>query len=597
METLTTDVLVVGGGTGGVAAALQAARRGAQTILVSEGHWLGGMLTAAGVSAPDGNELSAFQTGIWGAFLRALRQRQPGGLDHSWVSFFTYEPRIGAAIFADWVKALPNLQWIVGQRPQAVIRQGDRVVGVEFEHCTIHAQVTLDGTELGDLLALGAVPHRWGWEERAQWQEPSAPVSLTDPADPLHAIVQRYPVQAPTWVVVMADYGEGQSAPAIPAPANDDGIDFAGAWTGYGGETFLNYGRLPGDRFMINWPQQGNDYGLHLNDLIGGVTAQREWGRAAIAHSHHFAHHIQTQLGRRYGLATDTFPQVGDALGGGAFALQPYYRESRRLMGVLTVTERDILPVQGGQVAPLPINSAGEMSGVAIGNYPNDHHYPGFDFPLASKSLRWGGRWTGTPFTLPYEALIPQSIDGVLACDKNLSVSHIANGATRLQPTILGVGQAAGMAAALCIERRCRPRDLPVSVLQDALLMDPTAPAAIVPCFDLVPGNPQWQVQQQHYQQNPGQYPHHGHCYPTMQVPSQLNCPKFTGWLVPHPEGDRWQFTPQASGAQPFTVVTLNPLAHGQLKAITTAQSVTLWGWPNPSGHWLRTIQVMPTSG
>ncbi|MDA0266108.1 MAG: FAD-dependent oxidoreductase, partial [Cyanobacteria bacterium] len=119
MDTLTTDVLVVGGGTGGTAAALQAARRGAQTILVSEGPWLGGMLTAAGVSAPDGNELSAFQTGIWGAFLRALRRRQPGGLDNSWVSFFTYEPRMGAAIFADWVKALPNLQWIVGQPPQS----------------------------------------------------------------------------------------------------------------------------------------------------------------------------------------------------------------------------------------------------------------------------------------------------------------------------------------------------------------------------------------------------------------------------------------------------------------------------------------------
>ncbi|HIK39520.1 FAD-dependent oxidoreductase, partial [Thermoleptolyngbya sp. M55_K2018_002] len=56
MDSLTTDVLVVGGGTGGTAAAIQAARRGAAVVLVSEVSWLGGMLTSAGVSAPDGNE-------------------------------------------------------------------------------------------------------------------------------------------------------------------------------------------------------------------------------------------------------------------------------------------------------------------------------------------------------------------------------------------------------------------------------------------------------------------------------------------------------------------------------------------------------------
>ncbi|MEO0458262.1 MAG: FAD-dependent oxidoreductase, partial [Cyanobacteria bacterium P01_A01_bin.114] len=111
MEHLKADILVVGGGTGGTAAAIQAARRGAKTLLVSEFPWLGGMLTAAGVSAPDGNELAAFQKGLWGAFLQALEQRQPGGLDNAWVSFFTYDPAVGAAIFADWVKSLPNLAW------------------------------------------------------------------------------------------------------------------------------------------------------------------------------------------------------------------------------------------------------------------------------------------------------------------------------------------------------------------------------------------------------------------------------------------------------------------------------------------------------
>ncbi|NJM85008.1 MAG: FAD-dependent oxidoreductase [Leptolyngbyaceae cyanobacterium RM2_2_21] len=218
MQTLTADVLVVGGGTGGTAAAIQAARRGVKTVLVSEFPWLGGMLTAAGVSAPDGNELLAFQTGIWGAYLRELSNRQPEGFDHGWVSFFNHDPRVGAAIFADWVADLSNLTWIHGQTPQAVLRQGLQIRGVTFQDWTIWAKITLDATELGDLLALGQVPFRWGWEPRSHWQELSAPLSLEDPADPTYVLTHQYPVQAPTWVVVMQDYGAGGCAPEILAP-------------------------------------------------------------------------------------------------------------------------------------------------------------------------------------------------------------------------------------------------------------------------------------------------------------------------------------------------------------------------------------------
>ncbi|MCY7407033.1 MAG: FAD-dependent oxidoreductase, partial [Alkalinema sp. CAN_BIN05] len=103
MQSFTTDILIIGGTTSGTAAAIQAARRGIQVMLVSEFEWLGGMLTSAGVAAPDGNELQAWQTGIWGAFLKELERCQPGGLDNACVSFFTYEPRIGAEIFERWV--------------------------------------------------------------------------------------------------------------------------------------------------------------------------------------------------------------------------------------------------------------------------------------------------------------------------------------------------------------------------------------------------------------------------------------------------------------------------------------------------------------
>ncbi|MEJ1933637.1 FAD-dependent oxidoreductase [Nostoc sp. NIES-2111] len=577
-QTYITDVLVVGGGTGGTAAAIQAARKGVKTILVSEFSWLGGMLTAAGVSAPDGNELLAFQTGLWGAFLQELRQRQPGGLDNSWVSFFSYDPRIGAEIFADWVKELPNLHWICGQVPLEVLRQENRITSVRFAEFTVQAKITIDGTELGDLLALADIPYRWGWELQSEWGEPSAPSSFNE-------ITQKYPVQSPTWVVVMQDFAEPVAPEITPAP-NYDAALFADAWKNYGGEQFLNYGRLPGNLFMINWPICGNDYGEGLGRLIESAAAKDDFFQESRWHSQNFAHFIQTQLGKRYGLAEKVFPHTSSA-----FALHPYYRESRRLVGLTTITEQDILPVPSGRVASLFPDT------IAIGNYANDHHYLGFDLPLQPKSIRWGGRWTGTPFTIPYRCLVPAITDGFLVCEKNISVSHIANGATRLQPVVLGIGQAAGMAAAICVELGCQPRDLPVEELQEALLQDAQAPAAIAPLFNLPPEHPEWLQWQLSYIKEPQLYPDNGNCPASVDKydhgkPHQVftrgsDC--FTGIIhILNQQDYRFEITtPVATVGQSWQLVTLRSHIDEQLQALSDKQHLTIWGRLNHSGHWL----------
>jgi hypothetical protein len=580
LTTYTADILVVGGGTGGTAAAIQAARRGAKTILVSEFPWLGGMLTSAGVSAPDGNELMAWQTGLWGAFLRELRQRQPGGLDNSWVSFFSYDPRIGAKIFADWVAELPNLHWICGQVPKAVLQQGNCITGVEFADFTVTAKIILDGTELGDLLALGEIPYRWGWELQAEWEEKSAP------ADHNH-ITEKYPVQSPTWVVVMQDFGE-DVAPEIPPAPNYEPALFAGAWDNYGAEKFWNYGRLPGGLAMINWPICGNDYGEGVGRLVESEAAKQEFLQESRWHSQNFAHFIQINLGRRYGLAESVFPNNS-----GAWALHPYYRESRRLVGLTTIREQDILPLPGGRVASLFADA------IAVGNYANDHHYPGFNWPLQPKSIRWGGRWTGTPFTIPYGSLVPATIDGLLVCEKNISVSHIANGATRLQPVVMGIGQAAGMAAAMCVELNCQPRDLPVRELQKALLTSLPDAAMVVPLFnlDISPKHPEWLNWQVYYLNNPEAYPLNGnypHSSPTYnyankkQVITRKNdC--FTGIFRRKNEED-YSFTltaPPKYHGETWQIVTLRSHTQEQLQAAGDKQLLTIWGHLNYAGNWL----------
>lgn len=584
MNELIADVLVVGGGTGGTSAAIQAARRGAKTIIVSEFPWLGGMLTSAGVSAPDGNELVSFQTGLWGKFLRELQQRQGSRLDNSWVSFFSYDPRIAAQVFAHWVQELP-LHWITGRSPLEVLKQGNCLIGVQFADFTVKAKITLDATELGDLLALAEVPYRWGWELQSEWGEPSAPTDS-------NTLTERHPVQAPTWVVVMQDFGES-AAPEISAPPHDQPAQFASAWDGYGSEQFLNYGRLPEGLFMINWPQSGNDYGKGIERLTESLSSRYQFLQESRWHTQSFARFIQTQLGRRYGLADQVFPSIPHSCGGGAYAMHPYYRESRRLVGITTVREQDILPFPGGRVAALPVDATGKVSAIAIGNYVNDHHYPGINFTLKPKSIRWGGRWTGTPFTIPYSCLIPAEIDGLLVCEKNISVSHIANGATRLQPVVMGIGQAAGMAAALCVNLGCQPRDLPIRDLQEALLQDEQARSAIIPLFNLPPNHPDWLHWQRYYLDNPEFYPTSGNC-PCSPGP---DCTDVTGNSTHHFSGifhrrqeQDYTFTitePAQRRSQFWTLVTLRSQVDQQLQMCVDQQPLTVYGRLNHAGNWL----------
>lgn len=585
-QTYTTDILVVGGGTGGTTAAIQAARRGAKTILVSEFSWLGGMLTSAGVCAPDGNELAAFQTGIWGEFLRELHQRQPGGLDNCWASIFSYHPQIGAQIFADWVAQLTNLQWFSGQVPLEVFSENNCITGVRFADFTVKAKITLDGTELGDLLALADIPFRWGWELQSEFNEPSAPA--TD-----NSLTNKYPVQSPTWVVIMQDYGE-KLAPEIPQAPNYDSSLFTGAWDNYGAEKFLNYGCLGNGLLMINWPNCGNDYGDDLGRMIESEQAKREFLYECRNHSQNFAHFIQSKLGRRYGLAENAFPDIHNSCG--AFAFHPYYRESRRLVGLTTITEQDILPVLGGNAAALHPDT------IAIGNYPNDHHYPGAEFKpkfdLQPKSIRWGGRLTGTPFTIPYGSLVPLKTNGLLVCEKNISVSHIANGATRLQPIVMNIGQAAGMAAGICIELNCQPRDLPVRTLQQALLNDVQAPTAIVPLYNSLQSHPDWLRSQLYYLDNLHDYPATVNCpdtsffkysYGNANPVLLRNIYQFEGVFQRIRQQDyRLVISAETVYKQLFyQLVTLQPCIQKALELLSEEDFVVIYARINHAGSWL----------
>lgn len=463
-----------------------------------------------------------------------------------------------------------------------MLKQGNRITGVRFADFTVNAKITLDGTELGDLLALGEIPHRWGWELQSEWGEPSAPVEF-------NSLTRKYPVQSPTWVVIMQDYGT-EIAPEVTAAPNYDESSFVAAWDNYGAEKFMNYGRLPGGLFMINWPFCGNDYGEGVGRLIASAGAKQAFIEESDYHSQNFAHFIQKHQGRRYGLANDIFPQPQNLHT--AFALHPYYRESPRLIGLTTIREQDILPIRGGEVAAL------HEDAIAVGNYPSDHHYPGIQFPLQSKSIRWGGRWTGTPFTIPFRSLIPVETDGLFVCEKNISVSHIANGATRLQPVVMGVGQAGGMAAALCTEKNIQPRELQAKELQIALLEDLRCPMAIIPLFDLSPQHPQWLYSQRYYLDNLDTYPLNGHCqnlysyrhnYGDYSTVLPHSCQCFIGsFLCIDKQNYRLLITiPNNLQGISYQLVTLIDNVDMELKTLPHMQQRKIYGRLNPAGGWI----------
>ena len=589
-------VLVWGGGSGGVAAALQAARSGVETLLLTPGPWLGGMLSAAGVCCPDGNELSPWQSGLWGALLRALAVAEPSGLDHNWVSCFGFRPATAEAVLRRWVAAEPLLHWQSNCTLLGVERSGHQIQQIVSEHQGVlqrHApQLVIDGSDLGDLLGRGGGDYRLGWETKERWSEPSAPTAERLNAEPFF---QRQPVQSPTWVAIGRLRAPDQPAAGLPLPD-----PFSGATDAFGVERTLSYGRLPGDLAMLNWPLLGNDWHEDLAGLFNGTPEQQQSWMAALAprmqqRSLDFAEALRHASGGALELAA-VFPTPDhrgrDLEGPSALALMPYWREGRRLVGLETVIEPDLLPLQPGESrAALPMTN-GRCTSVAVGNYANDHHYPGGDWPLAPKSCRWGGRWSGTPFCIPYGALVSASTSNLLAADKCISVSHMANGATRLQPLVLNIGQAAGMAAALCVRQRCQPAELAVEVLQQALIEEVMAPAGPFPLWDTPWHHRHWRERQLRCLRDPQALAADGTMAWAAHEQPGDPC---TAPVEPHEQHFRGTFRGSLeqgyqleTEAGSWPLITLEPALHTHLAGLSSGAQLQVIGCANRWGPWLR---------
>ncbi|EDY21793.1 hypothetical protein CfE428DRAFT_1039 [Chthoniobacter flavus Ellin428] len=175
------------------------------------------------------------------------------------------------------------------------------------------------------------------------------------------------------------------------------------------------------------------------------------------------------------------------------FSVMPYTRESRRIIGLHTLCAHEIERIPGP-----PVQFAHT---VALGDYAVDLHgsmtAPYLELDLDHESdipHGFGQRGLG-PFAIPFECFIPEKIDGFLPAEKNFSQSRMANGATRLQPHTLLMGQAVGAIAALAIQHGVQPRAVDPVEVQKVLL-----DAGDTLCIDGAPGTrwgtPEWRDEQ-----------------------------------------------------------------------------------------------------
>ena len=433
------DVLVIGGGASGTAAAIQSARMGVGTMLVEETPWLGGMLTSAGVSCIDGNY--NLRSGIFGEFADSLAVRYGSwdALKTGWVSNINFEPHVGQEILTNIAACCGDLLDVRRETEMLkVAKQEDGLWNVLFRNAdgkkyTVTADVLIDGTELGDVAKACGVEYKIGMEASSETGESIAPEEANDVIQDLTmvAMLKDYGPDADMTIEMPEGYDPAPYYNCAVNPKNTEMETGQARWTP---EMMITYGRTPNGKYMINWPIYGNDY--YLNTIEMTPQERHEAYAKAKDFTLGFVYFIQTELGMKHlGLADDEFP-TEDGL-----ALIPYHRESRRIKGEAFLT-------LDAAAAPYEYKHSYYRTGIAVGDYAVDHHH--FRHP----------DWKGLPdlefypipsFNVPMGVLIPKQndVENLIVAEKSVSVSNLINGATRLQPVVMQLGQAAGTIAAL----------------------------------------------------------------------------------------------------------------------------------------------------
>ena len=462
-------IIIIGGGASGITAGIQSARSGINTLVVEEYTWLGGMLTSAGVAAFDGNHRIA--GGLWKEFRDSLYRHYggPKAVETGWVSNTLFEPSIGNRIFKNMASKEKNLTILYHSTFISAEKTGQKWQLKLDENGTlkkVQCDILVDASETGEVCQYLKVPADIGMD--------SGPLT----GESWAGEVANNIIQDLTYVVILKDFGKSADK-TISKPNGYNPEEFKcccdtkdpsiSAKPNIDCDKMMTYGKLPNGKYMINWPSCGND--LYLNVLHDDRKKREEKLKAAKLHTLRFVYYMQHELGYRHlGIADDEYP-TADKL-----PFIPYHRESRRIKGLARL-QADHL------VTPFDQKKKYYRAGIAVGDYPIDHHHK--KNPDAPELHFFNIK--APSYNIPMGSLIPEGYEGLIVAEKSISVSNIVNGTTRLQPVVLGLGQAAGTIAAQSIKENTLPSRLSIRKVQLELLK---SGAYIMPFIDVPLSDP-----------------------------------------------------------------------------------------------------------
>jgi len=503
------DVAVVGGGCGGCAAAIQAARLGARVIVLEPTEMLGGQMTSSAVSTMDDRGMT--RTGIYKEFIEKVQDYynvRGKRVDCCYWGEDTiaFEPAVGASILKKMLQDA-GVEVVYNASAVSVKTKGHTVTSATFKsdlgNRDINAKLFIDATECGDFIPLTPARYRAGNSISPKIDHKGVMQDIT-----YVAVVKQYPNGLPQELVVNSmPPNYIKYVDEFRSIVTQDGHNWPEGYP-YNIVTHNEYrglpdsgsklnalGGLPGTwknitKTCINW---ANDYpgmtysnkqkSLPVTYLID-KKVRNEINKAAMEKTLCFIYYMQKELGMSdWSVSDEGYShqivnwQDDEELAPYAellkyFPCQPYVRESKRLVGVKTVTIKDIMR------DPLLKRTKHSISdSIALGEYPVDVHgmiedrYLEADLGETKESIPndWQVIKAGL-FQIPLGALIPKRVDGLLAAEKNISVSRTVNGATRLQPVTMLTGQAAGALAGVAVREKIQPRKVTTAAVQKELL-------------------------------------------------------------------------------------------------------------------------------
>ena len=492
---LQADVIIIGGGMGGCAAALACCRNGLSVIMTEETDWIGGQLSQQGVppdehqwiethGAPQSyrdyrNRVRDYYRRNYPLTEAACTRKNLNPGDGS-VSRLCHEPKVAISVLVDMLSSyLSNgkLQLLLNYKAKSAYVDGDRVSNIEVGHIHTGDRTVLtgksfvDATECGDLLPLTGTEYVTGTESKHDTGELHAPEkanpmnnqaftvcfamdyqpgkdNVQDPPKEYNFWKNYVPEMTPPWSGKLLDLSYSDPKTLAPKRLGFDpsGKDLEGVLNLWNYRRIINRhnfteGNYEGDITIVNWPQ--NDF--FPGNLID--VPEKEFQQTverAKQLSHSLFYWLQTEAPRPDGGAGWRGLRLrGDIMGTeDGMAKYPYIRESRRIEAEFRILEEHV----GAENRKLV---AGEIEGrrsaefydsVGIGYYHIDLH-------PSSRGNNYID-FSSLPFQIPLGALLPKRINNLLPANKNIGTTHITNGCYRLHPVEWSIGEAVGQLVA-----------------------------------------------------------------------------------------------------------------------------------------------------